>query len=198
MTAPCVASRVSLRDATRGDAADLALLVDIASHGFASWLWHGAVVTGTADTPLEQGRSKLAEDGGIGAWQDATVAELEGAIAGAAIGYRLTEAVRDMEAAHARLEPVMALQKQAVGSWFISTLAVYRQQRGKGVGRCLLLDQMRRADGRSVSLITESHNEVAQALYRRHGFSERARLDAVPLFEKARRYAWVLMVADGR
>lgn len=198
MTAPRAASRVLLRDASRADAADLALLVDIASHGFASWLWHGAVAAGTADTPLEQGRSTLAEDGGIGAWQHATVAELEGAIAGAAIGYRLTEAVRDMEAAHAVLEPIMALQKQAVGSWFVSTLAVYRQLRGKGVGRCLLLDQMRRAGDGPVSLITESHSELAQALYRRHGFSERARLDAMPLFEKARRHAWVLMVTDGR
>lgn len=197
MTAHEVVSRVALRSATRGDAADLAVLVDIASHGFASWLWHGAVASGAADTPLEQGRSKLAEDGGIGAWQDATIAELEGALAGAAIGYALTEAVRDMETAHAVLEPIMTLQKQAIGSWFVSALAVYRQERSKGAGRCLLLDQIRMADGLPVSLITESHNEVAQALYRRHGFSERARLDAVPLFEKAKRYAWVLMVADG-
>nr|WP_284739431.1 GNAT family N-acetyltransferase [Rhizobium sp. CG5] len=187
-----------MRNATRSDAADLALLVDIASHGFASWLWHGAVAIGLADTPLEHGRSKLAEDGGTGAWQDATVAELQGAIAGAAIGYLLTDAVRDLEAGHAVLEPIMSLQKHAVGSWFVSTLAVYRQQRGKGAGRYLLLDQMRQADGGPVSLITESHNEMAQTFYRRHGFSERARLDAVPLFEKARRHAWVLMVNDGR
>lgn len=195
--APEVESRIALRSATRGDAADLAVLVDIASHGLASWLWHGAVASGSADTPLEQGRLILAEDGSIGAWQDATVAEIGGAFAGTAIGYALTDAVRDMETAHAVLEPIMSLQKQVIGSWFVSTLAVYRRQRGRGAGRCLLLDQIRMADGLPVSLITESHNEAAQAFYRRQGFSEMARLDAVPLFEKAKRHAWVLMVADG-
>jgi ribosomal protein S18 acetylase RimI-like enzyme len=43
-----------------------------------------------------------------------------------------------------------------------------------------------------VSLITESHNEKAQALYKANGFEEMARAEAVPLFEDSRKHDWVL------
>ncbi len=47
-----------------------------------------------------------------------------------------------------------------------------------------------------MSLITESHNETAQALYRMNGFEEVARAAAVPLFEDSRKHDWVLFTRN--
>ncbi|MHC2297708.1 hypothetical protein ACVJBD_001914 [Rhizobium mongolense] len=58
-----MASFAALRPAERRDAAELAILVDIGSHGFASWLWFAEVVGSSADTPLERGRMKMSRDG---------------------------------------------------------------------------------------------------------------------------------------
>ena len=185
-----------LRAAERRDAADLAILVDIASHGFATWLWHGAVMRGTKDTAMEQGRSRLRMDVEPGAWKDATLAEWDGEIAGVSIGYDLDENVRDIVAPHPVIKPLLDLQVMVIGSRFIDSLGVYRHHRGKGIGRALLAHEIEKAQGRQVSLITESHNDMALALYAANGFTEKARLQAVPLFEDSKRHEWVLLARN--
>jgi ribosomal protein S18 acetylase RimI-like enzyme len=182
-----------LRPAERRDAAELAVLVDMASHGFASWLWNGAVRDGEADTPLERGRAVMMEDGQPGAWEDATLAEWDGVVAGVAIGYDLDEGVRGIAAANPVIAPLLELQATVIGSRFIDSLGVYRRHRGKGIGRALLAEEIDKAPGGRVSLITESWNDRAQSLYRANGFIERARLAAVPLFEGSKTHDWVLM-----
>ncbi|MEB3043590.1 GNAT family N-acetyltransferase [Rhizobium mulingense] len=184
---------IALRQASRRDASELAILADIASHGFASWLWFADVANGVSDTPLERGRLKMSEEEAVGSWRDAVIAEAYGEVAGVAIGHVLDEAIEDVEATIAATEPMLALQKTVVGSWFIGSLCVYRHLRGIGIGRRLLEDQIDRADRRPVSLITASDNEAALSLYGRNGFSEAARADAVPPFENSKRHAWVLM-----
>ena len=185
-----------LRAAEREHAAELAVLVDIASHGFATWLWYGAVMRGDKDTAMEQGRSRMRNDHEPGTWKDATVAEWDGEIAGVSIGYDLEESVRDMVAPHPVIKPLLDLQVTVIGSRFIDSLGVYRHHRRKGIGRALLAREIEKAKGRQVSLITESHNETAQALYFASGFVEKARLPAVPLFEDSKRHDWVLLARD--
>jgi ribosomal protein S18 acetylase RimI-like enzyme len=185
-----------LRAAERRDAADLAILVDIASHGFATWLWHGAVMRGLKDTAMEQGRSRLRMDDEPGAWKDATLAEWDGEIAGVSIGYDLDESVREIVAPHPVIKPLLDLQVMVIGSRFIDSLGVYRHHRGKGIGRALLVHEIDKANGRQVSLITESHNDTALALYAANGFAEKARLAAVPLFEDSKRHEWVLLARN--
>jgi len=185
-----------LRAAERKDAAELAVLVDIASHGFATWLWYGAVMRGDKDTAMEQGRSRMRNDHEPGTWKDATVAEWDGEIAGVSIGYDLEESVRDMVAPHPVIKPLLDLQVTVIGSRFIDSLGVYRHHRRKGIGRALLAREIEKAEGRQVSLITESHNKTAQALYFASGFVEKARLPAVPLFEDSKRHDWVLLARD--
>ena len=185
-----------LRAAERWDAADLAILVDIASHGFATWLWHGAVMRGSKDTAMEQGRSRLRMDDEPGAWKDATLAEWDGEIAGVSIGYDLDENVRDIVAPHPVIKPLLDLQVMVIGSRFIDSLGVYRHHRGRGIGRALLAHEIDKAKGRQVSLITESHNDTALALYAANGFAEKARLEAVPLFEDSKRHEWVLLARN--
>ncbi|WP_349434087.1 GNAT family N-acetyltransferase [Pararhizobium sp. A13] len=185
-----------LRAAERRDAAELAVLVDIASHGFATWLWYGAVMRGNKDTAMEQGRSRMREDHEPGAWKDATLAEWDGEIAGVSIGYDLDERVRDIVAPHPVITPLLDLQVTVIGSRFVDSLGVYRHHRGKGIGRALLANEIEKAKGRQVSLITESHNETALTLYAASGFVEKARLPAVPLFEDSKRHDWVLLTRN--
>lgn len=182
----------TLRPARRSEAAELAVLIDIASHGFAAWLWYGGVLGGAAETAFEHGRNKLREDEGRGTWRDAIVAEIEDEIAGVAVSYSIDPSVHDIEAKHPVLVPLLTLQKQVVGHWFIDSLGVYKHRRGEGIGRALLEHEIARAGSAPVSLITESHNERAQALYRINGFEEVVRIEAVPLFEDSRKHDWVL------
>ncbi|KQV27981.1 acetyltransferase [Rhizobium sp. Root1203] len=191
-------SFVSLRPAVREDAAELAVLVDIASHGFASWLWLTDLGNGGGDTPLELGRRKMRRDEGRGAWGDAVIAEAYGEIAGAAIGYGLGEGIRDIQPDHPALKPVIDLQKMVIGSWFIETLAVYSHLRGIGIASRILEDQIERAGKLPVSLITAGYNEAALTLYGKNGFSETARIDAVSFFESSRKHEWVLFTRDAR
>ncbi|OAP34446.1 acetyltransferase [Sinorhizobium glycinis] len=187
-----MAAGATLRPAMRSEAAELAILVDIASHGFASWLWYGGVLSKSAETAFEHGRNRMRQDSGLGTWRDAVVAVLGDEIVGVAISYAIDTSISEIEPKHPVLAPLLALQKQVVGHWFIDSLGVYTAHRGKGIGRALLENEFSRAGKAPVSLITESHNDKAQSLYRVKGFEEVARARAVPLFEDSRKHDWVL------
>jgi ribosomal protein S18 acetylase RimI-like enzyme len=187
-----MAAGATLRPAMRSEAAELAVLVDIASHGFASWLWYGGVLAKSAETAFEHGRNRLRQDEGLGTWRDAVVVLVEEEIVGASVSYAIDASVAEIEPKHPVLAPLLALQREVVGHWFIDSLGVYKAHRGKGIGRALLEHEFVRAGQAPVSLITESHNERAQALYKRNGFEEVTRARAVPLFEDSRKHDWVL------
>ncbi len=161
------------------------MLVDIASHGFASWLWYGAVIDECVDTAMEQGRIRMRDDE-LDAWRDAALAEWHGDVAGMSIAFPLDDSVSDAVAPHPVFEPIVELQRRLVGHRFIDSLGVYRQHRGKGIGRALLADEIDKAAGGKISLITESHNETALSFYRSNGFAEVSRRTAVPRQPAAR------------
>ena len=186
---------LTIRRAERGDAADLAILVDIASHGFASWFWHGAVLDGSLDTVMEKGRMKMRDDPAEG-WRAAVVAEWNGDVAGTLIAYRVDSSMVDVAASHPVVEPILALQRQVIGNRFVDSLGVYREHRGKGIGRALLDHELGKAGNTSTSLITESHNETALSLYRSSGFREQSRAPAIPLSADQKRHDWVLLTRN--
>lgn len=186
---------LTIRPAERRDAAELAILVDLSSHGLASWFWQEAVRVGDVDTALEKGRQFMSSDPREG-WAAAVLAEWNGDVAGVAIGYRLDGNVRQQLAPHPIVEPILALQKRVVGSRFIDSLGVYREHRGKGIGRSLVGHEVAKAGGEPVSLITESDNTPALALYRSCGFAEIAREPAVPRAPDNRQHDWVLLTRN--
>lgn len=190
-----MAAELAIRRAERRDAAELAILVDIASHGFASWFWYGAVLDGSLDTAMEKGRMKMRDDPAEG-WPSAVVAEWNGDVAGALIAYDIDESLRDMAAPHPVVEPILALQRQVIGNRFVDSLGVYRQHRGKGIGRALLAHELGKSGDNGISLITESHNETALSLYRSSGFLEVSRAAAVPLSADHQRHDWVLLTRN--
>lgn len=188
---------VTIRRAERQDAAELAILVDISSHGLASWLWYGAVLNGSRQTAFEEGRSFMRSDTLRAAWTDASLALVDGEIAGMVIGYPIDPAIAREEAPHPVFEPILQLQKTVTGHWFIDSLGIYRHHRGKGLGKRLLEYEIARGGPGPVSLITESNNEIALALYGSRRFAEAARRRAVPLFENSEQHDWVLLTRDG-
>ncbi|WP_446720674.1 N-acetyltransferase family protein [Mesorhizobium sp. L-8-3] len=190
-----MAGELIMRRAERRDAAELAILVDIASHGFASWFWYGAVLDGSLDTAMEKGRMRMRDDPAEG-WQGAVVAEWKGDLAGALIAYQIGESLRDMPAPHPVVEPILALQRQVIGNRFVDSLGVYREHRGKGIGRALLAQELRESGEVPTSLITENHNETALSLYRSSGFLEVSRAAAVPLSADHKRHDWVLLTRN--
>lgn len=188
-----MAGVVTIRRAERRDAAELAILVDVSSHGFASWLWHGAVLDGTTQTALEHGRNQMRHDNERAGWKDASLAEVDGEIAGVVIGHLVDLAFADEVAPHPVFEPILALQKQVVGNWFIDSVGVYRHHRGRGIGRKLVDHELAHVAGRAVSLITESDNDVALGLYKSSGFGEVTRLPSIPLDDNGKKHDWVLL-----
>ncbi|MGI6853165.1 N-acetyltransferase family protein [Mesorhizobium sp. 1B3] len=189
-----MANGLTIRVAEKRDAAELAILVDISSHGLASWLWDGAVLDGSVDTALEKGRLVMRDDPREG-WQSAVLAEWNGDVAGVSISYRVDQKVADQSAAHPVVEPILTLQRLAIGNRFIDSLGVYREHRGKGIGRALVEHEIARAD-EPISLITESHNMKALRLYRSCGFAEISRKAAVPRLPDDERHDWVLLTRN--
>ncbi len=184
---------ITIRPAEKSDAAELAILVDISSHGFASWFWYGAVLDGTRETAFDQGRAFMRSDSDRAAWKDSSIAEIGDETAGVIIGHPIDPSIVDETAPHPVVEPILALQKTLVGHWFIDSLGVYRHLRGRGLGKRLLRHEVERGAGRPISLITESHNETALGLYKSHGFAEVTRRQAVPLSDGSKKHDWVLL-----
>lgn len=182
-----------IRRAERRDAAELAILVDIASHGFASWLWYGAVLDGHADTAMERGRARMRDEAVDDGWRNASIAEIDGAVVGASVGHPVPADILNEISPHPSLAPLISLQQLIVDYWFIDSLAVYKPHRGTGVGRKLLEHELSLAEERVPSLITESHNSAALSLYKAFGFAEQARRDAFKTSEKSEPFQWVLL-----
>lgn len=190
------------RPATRSDAAEIALLVNIAVHGGIARGWaseEGA--EGTYD-PIEVGRLEMLDDDAEFGWKNCTMAQTEGGeVAGMMLGYRKPDRFEPVPPeVTGFMRPIEELEAEANGTWFISMLGVHLKWRGHGIGSQLLdVAEVKRdaakADG--VALIVEDANEGARRLYERHGYSVRTTRPMV-------RYPgggpggrdWLLMVKD--
>lgn len=196
MTAP-----IAIRPATKADAAEVALLVNIATHGGIRAGWeHDERAEGTYD-PAEVGRlDMLDEKSGLN-WRNASMAESDGEVVGLLLGYpeadRMPPFPRDIPAF---LVPILELEWLAAGTWFISMLGVHKPWRSQGIGGKLLelAEQKRTETGRhGLALIVEDHNEGARALYERIGFTVTASrpMHEYPDGTKPGK-DWLLMVKD--
>jgi len=196
-----VTAEVTIRPATKADASEVALLVNIATHGGIRAGWEYDERAKDTYDPLEVGRLDMLDESSGLSWRNASMAESDGEIVGMLLGYAQPD---EMDTFPADLEsflvPIVELEWQTAGLWFISMLGVHVPWRSHGVGgRLLRLAEMKRAetDRRGLALIVEDHNDQARALYERMGF-------AVSASRPMRRYPdgtqpgkdWLLMVKD--
>lgn len=185
-----------LRAATRDDARDLARLIDIAGEGFGTYLWEQAA--GPGETALDVGiRRAQREDGGF-SYRNATLAEVDGKVAGLLLGYRLADPYNagDLGSLPPTVRPLIELEALAPGSWYVNALAAYAEFRGKGIGTALLAQAeayARETRAPALSIIVADQNEGAKRLYRRTGYHAVERRPVVPFPGFAHTGDWLLM-----
>lgn len=184
--------RASVRPARPGDAGDLAVFVDLASHGLARSFWAGLAEPG--EDLLAVGRRRAARDEGAFSWRNALVAEVGGAVAGGMVAYRIGTTPQPVEDAPPVARPLLTLENAALGSWYVNVLATHPRFRGRGVARALLDRAVADAGGTAVSLIVADGNRDARRLYARAGFAEAERRPIVKDGWETGDAAWILML----
>jgi ribosomal protein S18 acetylase RimI-like enzyme len=171
-------TEIVTRPATRSDAAEIALLVNIAVHGGIARGWaYGDAAEGTYD-PIEVGRLEMLDDDSDFGWKNCTMAETAGGeVTGMLLGYRKPDAFEPVPAeVTGFMRPIEELEAEANGKWFISMLGVHVKRRSQGVGSRLLevADAKRdETSAQGLALIVEDANEGARRLYERRGYSVR-------------------------
>jgi ribosomal protein S18 acetylase RimI-like enzyme len=187
----------TIRPATKADAADMVILVDIAGYGLPLWVWSGLYKD--ESSVLEVGRARARRDAGAFSYRNAHVAEHDGEVAGLLVSYRLDDpyVMPDLSKFPSEFRPAFELEAMVPGSWNVNVIAVYAEFRGIGLGRQLLdhAGTLARAAGAGqMSIIFESRNSAAHRLYRRCGYRELARRVRIPFpGDRTGSEEWVLM-----
>lgn len=191
------ADNVTIRDARRRDCAELAELVDIAGEGLPFYHWQQIAAPG--QDPRDVGRERAARETGGFSYRNGAVAELDGNIAGALIGYPVAAEPEAVDPANtpAMWVPLLELESLAAGTWYINTVAAFPQARGLGIGSRLMQwaeQRARQCDLGGVSLIVSDANRDARRLYERLGYTEVARRPMVKEQWQNEGKNWVLMI----
>lgn len=175
---------VSLRPARQDDAAAIARLFLISSDGLAVYIWSHMQQPGESLEAV--GARRYAREGVAFSYQNCTMAEVDGRIAGMLHAFPM-EPPADTGDSGTAEEPDPVLRPYAeledYGSLYVSGVAVEPEHRGRGIGTLLLAaaDERSRALGLPrVSLICFEMNAGAMRLYRRLGYRELDRRPLVP------------------
>jgi ribosomal protein S18 acetylase RimI-like enzyme len=165
------------RWAMPADAAAMADLVHFASEGLALHLWTSIARPGV--DPWSIGRERARRETGGFSYRHTVVAEAEGRVAAALIGYPLPDTPEPMPADVPPIAvPLEELESMAPGTWYVNVLAAYPEYRSKGYGTALLAlaeDLARDTGRRGMSIIASDTNTGARRLYERCGYGEVAR-----------------------
>jgi ribosomal protein S18 acetylase RimI-like enzyme len=190
---------ITTRKAAPEDDHHLAEFVNMASEGLAHHLW--ARAAGTGETAWDVGRRRARREEGSFSYRNAVIAEVDGEVAGALVGYPLPEAPEPIDPQMpAMFVPLQELENLAPGTWYVNVLATYPTFRRRGVASHLLglaEAQVAGAGSRGLSIIVADTNVAARRLYEGRGY--KAVDDRVIVKEdwpgKGRR--WVLLVKAG-
>ena len=168
----------NIRPATLADAAALTVLMDIAGEGFPNQLWQE--MAGPGRSALEVGRERARREEGGFSYRNTTLIEVDGALAACLVGYMLDDPydLSVLDDTPEPFQPLVRLEAQAPGTWYVNVLATFPEFRGHGLGSKLLSVAEERArqtktPGKTpgMSVIVGSWNEGAGRLYRRAGYN---------------------------
>lgn len=195
-------SEIAIRPASQRDAADLAILDNLAGHGIPLAFWLENTDSNRIEDALAIGRDRIADDNGFYNWKKGRIAVEDDQILGMTMNYIMPEPDEQSEAIkqnNAAFKPVFELYDLCEGHWFIDALSVYPSAQGKGTGRLLLEDSIalgKQSPAGKMSLIVEDTNEVASALYRYYDFEIIDQRDFVPFDGALEINEWILMSKD--
>lgn len=186
----------TFRPATLADACALAVLIDIAGEGAPNSFWRE--LAGPGRSALEVGRDRARREEGGFCYRHATLAEVGDEIAAGLIVYPLDDPydLTGLDEMPPLVQPLVRLEAQAPGSWYVNVLATFPEYRGQGIGTKLLdiAEEKGRGGGaNTVSIIVGSWNERAMRLYTRTGYETVASEPAVLPATFPLTGDWVLM-----
>ncbi|MEM7366100.1 MAG: GNAT family N-acetyltransferase [Pseudomonadota bacterium] len=187
---------VNIRAATIEDAPNLAFLINLAGENLPMVQWRQ--MAGAEEDPLQVGAVRAARTEGDFSFRNAKVAEIDGTLVGMVLSYRLPDpydpgATEDLPAI---IRPLVLLESEAPGTWYINAIATYAEQQGRGVGSSLMAHCETMANDAGVthlSLIVASENTGAHALYLKLGYQDVSSLPLVTYPEGPTGGDWVLM-----
>ena len=187
---------MEIRDAVKEDARELAYLINLAGEGLPEHLWRG-MVEGD-ESPMEVGAGRAARDEGSFSYTNARVCTENGELLGMILSYRQSDPYEagDPAGYPDMIRPLVMLEAQAPGTWYVNALATYEKHRGRGVARRLIEDAEVRARSQGcnrLSLIVASENVGARRLYEHLGFEDVDTLPVVPYPGCRHGGDWVLM-----
>jgi len=187
----------TIRPARISDASALAVLVDIAGEGAANYMW--GLLAEPGQSTLEVGRERARREEGGFSYRNAIIAETDGEVAASLIGYRLDDPydLTGLDELPKFVRPLIRLEAQAPGSWYVNVLATFPEFRGEGIGAKLLevVEAKGRDEGASaMSVIVGSWNEGAARLYARAGYASVASEPAILPPSFPHQGDWVLMI----
>jgi ribosomal protein S18 acetylase RimI-like enzyme len=188
---------MTIREAHKSDAAELAKLIDYAGEGLPFYLWRQMAAPG--EDPWEIGRQRAARDTGGFSYRNSVVAEVDGKVVGALVGYPVAdepEAI-DPDSTPPMFVPLRELENLAPGTWYVNSVAVFPEARGLGLGSALMRCAERTASDlglRGISLIVSDANDGARRLYERLGYRETGSRPMVKEQWQNAGENWVLMI----
>jgi ribosomal protein S18 acetylase RimI-like enzyme len=174
-----VATSCDIRKARKSDARDIARLFEISSDGIAAYIWSKLQAPG--QSLIDVGEARYARENTIFSYENCMMAERDGKIAGMLHFFQETGPPAEVPDSDPVLRPYVELE--LYGSLYISSIAVYENYRGMGIGTDLMEWAFAHARGLGlgkVSLICFGRNEAALRLYHRLGFAEIDRRAIVP------------------
>lgn len=184
-----------IREATRADARDLAYLINLAGEGLPEHLWRGMAEGG--ETPLEVGTQRVRREEGGFSYRHARVCTHKGRLVGMMVSFAQPDPypLEAIDEVPAEVQPLVRLEAQAPGSWYINAIATYESARGKGIANLLMsqAEALAIAAGcLELSLIVASANTRARRFYHQRGFHDVASLPVVS-YPGGHGGDWVLM-----
>ncbi|MEO1680335.1 MAG: GNAT family N-acetyltransferase [Pseudomonadota bacterium] len=181
------------RMARAEDGPRLAELVNYAGHGLPLYVWQGLAKPG--EDPWEVGRRRQVERAATG---KVIVADRgKGALA-ALTGYALSPEPEEIGPDMPEVfRPLVELENEVRGTWYVNILATVPEARGQGFGTALLAlaERLAADEGLSrMSVIVAGDNGGARRLYERCGYRETARRPCIHGDWQSETEDWVLLV----
>ena len=147
---------------------DLAYFINLAGEGLPEYLWSQMA---EGNTPaMEVGAQRAAREVGGFSYKNARVRIVDNELAGMVLAYRQDNPyeMSDISEYPDVVRPLVELEAQAPGSWYINAIATREQYRRQGIGKRLMAyteKEALTAGCASLSLIVASENSHAKQLY---------------------------------
>lgn len=186
------------RPARREEAAQLAILLDMASQGLVSQYWSG--LAAPLQSPFEIGRTRVRDRDDLPShYSRWTVLEDQGEICGGCATYRVPDPYDpgDISGLSKAYVPLLELEALAKGCWFVGVLAVFPEFRRQGVAKLLLQvaeDEATQNRASHIALVVSDRNLIARELYVKSGFIETARRPRVADSGVHQQDEWLLLM----